>query len=64
MRTFTSFTTRRLETLEAHRIAMHRTERVCERRLRREVRALRVVMALWVVALVGLWLWSRLGALA
>lgn len=60
MRAVTSFTTRRLETLEAHRIAMRRAERVCERHLRRQVRALRAVMALWAVTLAGLWLWSRL----
>ncbi|HEY0836369.1 MAG TPA: hypothetical protein VGE72_20850 [Azospirillum sp.] len=64
MRTFHSLTTRRLQALDTHRAAMERAERVCEHRLRRQMRGLNVVMALWAVALVGLWLWSRLGTLA
>lgn len=60
MRTFSSTTMRRLQALDGHRIAMARAERVCEHRLRRQVRNLRVVMALWAVVLAGLWLWSRL----
>jgi hypothetical protein len=62
MRAFTSTTMRRLQALDGHRTAMARTERVCERRLRRQVRALNLVLALWAAALALLWLWSRVSS--
>lgn len=57
MNAYRSFTTKRLQHLDARRDAMHLTRIVFENRLRADLFALRVVVCLWVLAIAAvLWL--------
>ena len=60
MREYRSLTTRRLLACDSRRDAMGRTAMVLERRLAGDLRALRVVIGLWVLAILAVLAWVRL----
>lgn len=57
MHGYHSLTTQRLLAVNQRRAAMTRTRAVVERRLAGELRALRVVLALWALTLAGIVGW-------
>jgi len=60
MREYCSLTTQRLRSVDANRVAMRRTERAFDARLRSDLRGLHVVLALWGVTLGGILLLVKL----
>ena len=60
MREFRSLTTQRLLACDARLSTMGHTRAVMERRVAGELRALRVVLCLWALAILGMVAWVRL----